>query len=78
MVHAVELESFMQFARYTNIEKKTGRKIVVDGEIIDEKVRSYDPGTDMTSPAAWVPMQCMTNVTHKYQSKLIAKVNRGT
>ena len=43
---SIEMEGFMQFANYTNMSRKTGRKVIVDGERVDEKVRSYDPATD--------------------------------
>lgn len=68
----------MQFADYTNIEKKTGRKIMVNGTVTDEKVPSYDVASDQTGPGFWIPMQCDTNVTYKYKSPLIALVKRGT
>lgn len=68
----------MQFARYTNLDKKTGRQIVVNGTTVDEMVRSYDPSMDTTGPSQWIPFQCYTNVTYKYKSSLIATVKHGT
>ena len=68
----------MQFARYTNMEKKTGRRIRVNGEVIDETVPSYDPSTDLTSPANWIPMECMSNVTYKHDAQLVAMIKKGT
>ena len=69
----------MVFADYTNSEKRTGRKIrLTNGTVIDEKVPTYDPEMDQTGPGFWIPMQCMTNVTYKYESTVIGLVRRGT
>ena len=68
----------MQFSRYTNIEKKTGRKITVNGTLVDEREPSYDASTDETSPGNWIPMQCATNVTFKHASPVIGLIKQGT
>ena len=68
----------MQFARYTNLDKKTGRQILVNGTVVDETVRSYDPSMDPLGPSNWMSFQCYTNVTYKYKSPLIATVKHGT
>lgn len=59
----------MQFAGYTNIEKKNAE---------GEWVPSYDPTTDLTGPGSYMPMQCFTGVPNKYKSPVIALIKQGT
>ena len=70
------MEGFMQFANYTNMSRKTGRKIIVNGTRVDERVRSYDPATDQFAPSNFIPQECFTNVTYKYGSPIIANIKK--
>jgi len=73
-----ELESFMVFNNYTNIERKTNFTTLANGTKVWTKVPSYSPPIDLTGPGNWIPMQCYSNVTYKYASPLIALVEHGT
>ena len=68
-VDAAELEGFMQFAGYTNIEKENP-----DGEWVP----SYDPLTDFNGPGSLMPTQCFSGDPNKYASPVIALVKQGT
>jgi len=67
----------MKFAAYTNIERRTGRKIRVNGKKVSEKEKGYDPATDLTGPASYIPMQCFSNVTYKYASPLFGLIKQN-
>lgn len=69
----LEFESFMQFMNYTNTERVVER--LETGEPI--KVKSYQPGLDLTAPSNWIPGQCYASVDYKYNSTLIGIIKNG-
>ena len=69
----LEFEPFMQFMNYTNTERVVER--LETGEPI--KVKSYQPGLDLTGPSNWIPAQCYASVDYKYNSTLIGIIKNG-
>ena len=49
---------------------------MANGTEVDEKVKGYDPSTDLLGPANWIPQECFTNVTYKYASPIIATIKQ--